>query len=959
MSGRRQSSRRSTRRSTATKTYAEPASDDEDINVLLSDDSEVDSDNESVKEVSPKKTPKSTAKKRGRPKLKKDSSKKKNSKRPKIHLKSSSDDNFEPGNEEEEGEDDDEVIEIEDDDSSIEEIAPRRKRGRPKKGTSPKRSSNSGRDYGPMSERTCPFCKKVFSIVTGLAYHLEHKVCQNNKSSSGRRSICGSIPFPRLKPGEKFETQYGIVKVIKDDRGDKDCHKAKISADFVKTNKRYKSRISKHNIKKEKVHLFVAQEERRRRQDLINHYKKFDKSHLSGTPKKEFATGIWKHYYPHATVDEVLSGIYTKSTKPALQAVEFSNSGENPAEPDASCPNRMVECILVKDERRILYDFDEEGDTRFSKINYALEIVKKSQKSKGRDKSSDDSDKDVHECGLKIFIKRRELGQIYDGNLTRWCCSKCGKTFVSQAGVRSHVASKSCENDKEGFRERREERLIEVDNAITEEGFKAPPWILPPLKAQPGEKKRKRSKQLPGWLQFHPAKSSIYPSVFKFLKLKRGSNNSKFMLKKWDDIGPGRKRQRKSRAKKKTAQAIVSEVNQMFDISKEAIYPGVKEVLFPDVDNLAKRESSSRAASKAASRKVSQMIDSIDIKEEYNDFDNGDDDGDFMPQEFDIDSPLPPLPMAMPQLPTVKMPPAISNSIQLNENHHQPINVSGKPVAKPNPIETTAKASQPPKRVRRRRRTESASNSVAVKPAAPIIVDMRPLVEEVRGGRYPSMKVYNGERLNICFHCKTESDDVLDCEFCVNSEHLECLKSKVNIREPEVDDAFMCHRCLQTVISRRVRAEKRRIEKLNEATKKKEKLGESLAQAKDAAKLKREVTWSQTEFDNYIISYNKCPTGGPGGLICCGACTANYSKLLSDTAKEMEVQTVSGVGREVSELLELLHDAQVRLQQAVDVTNTNSVRRSMIRDGPEDDDDTVQDRNAGFSIMDIFNGGKK
>lgn len=26
--------------------------------------------------------------------------------------------------------------------------------------------------YGPESERTCPFCNKVFSIVTGLAYHV-------------------------------------------------------------------------------------------------------------------------------------------------------------------------------------------------------------------------------------------------------------------------------------------------------------------------------------------------------------------------------------------------------------------------------------------------------------------------------------------------------------------------------------------------------------------------------------------------------------------------------------------------------------------------------------------------------------------------------------------------------------------------------------------------------------------
>ena len=43
----------------------------------------------------------------------------------------------------------------------------------------------------------------------------------------------------------------------------------------------------------------------------------------------------------------------------------------------------------------------------------------------------------------------------------------------------------------------------------------------------------------------------------------------------------------------------------------------------------------------------------------------------------------------------------------------------------------------------------------------------------------------------------------------------------------------------------------------------------------------------------------------------------SYSRWLSETANEMEVQTLSGVGRrEVSELLELLQDAQIRLPEA-------------------------------------------
>ena len=32
--------------------------------------------------------------------------------------------------------------------------------------------TDQNRDYGPEKDRTCPLCKKVFSIVTGLAYHI-------------------------------------------------------------------------------------------------------------------------------------------------------------------------------------------------------------------------------------------------------------------------------------------------------------------------------------------------------------------------------------------------------------------------------------------------------------------------------------------------------------------------------------------------------------------------------------------------------------------------------------------------------------------------------------------------------------------------------------------------------------------------------------------------------------------
>jgi hypothetical protein len=469
--------------------------------------------------------------------------------------------------------------------------------------------------------------------------------------------------------------------------------------------------------------------------------------------------------------------------------------------------------------------------------------------------------------------------------------------------------------------------------------------------------------------------------VFKHLKLKRGSNNSKFMLKKWDAIGPGRKKTRKSRAKRNSVNSVVNQVSRWMDIGNATMYPGVMAALFPE--NAAPQQESGsqsetrrtarRTASKKALEKVLAFtnVDSSDGRvvkdeEDYNpDADGGNfnaDDDDFLPGD---DAVMPPLPMPALPLPSIE---TLQMREPVNKSKDTPSPMNDEPAAQ---IQTNTHTNnetrieneisegekKPPPKKRRKRKKSDAP--LPIKPAGPIIVDTRPLVEEVRAGRYPSMKVYNGEHLNICFFCKTKSDDVFHCEFCANSEHMGCLKSKITILDLEPDDEFMCHRCIQTVLARRARAERRRLEKLNEAkTAAGSSAGLALEQAKNAAALKREVIWSQSEFDQHVSSYSKCPTGGPGGLICCGPCTSSYSRLLSETAKEMEVQTLSGVGREVSELIELLHDAQNRLKQALDVSNGNSIKRSMLSRDQIGEDDAkgafAASSTSLMGIMDIF-----
>lgn len=892
----------------------------------------------------------------------------------------------------------------EDDGSAERPSAGRRKRrGRPSGSRAKSRSSSSNqkRDYGPKSERTCPFCNRVFSIVTGLAYHLEHKVCQKSKPRLSLQSLKEDGPFPILEPGQMFCTRYGVVEVIKDDRAGSDYGNVKIDDQFKDEKKRHQRRKEKIANRRQKVYQFIAKKTRQRRNILMQHYLQYrnlseNNSHqnprLQQMTGEEYAQKVWKEYYSVATPNEILSGIYKKSLAIPLLRVDHPDEvGVDPSEPEASYPDRIVECVLVEDERKVVCDLDNEGDGRLSQVDVSKSLVtkmkmiveaKKTQKSCVRDE--EDCDKRLL-GSTKLYLKRRDLVEPYNPHLSLYYCKTCGKKFHSRTGCKTHVEQNSCVKDGEAFSENRMARWMDAEETVEGE-LKPPPWILPPLEAAPGDMKRKRCKVLPGWIVFHPDKSSIYPQVFKHLKFKRGSNNSKFMQKKWDAIGPGRKKMRKSRAKNPTPSTVVSQVNNWMDMKDEPVNTSVIGTSFPQKQELEPRSSSREASRKANDRVLTclereRMDTSADVEmdDEFQPADqeykpeedptiefHHDDGDDFFPQgTYDAEISMPPLPVPVNveanqsmqplcTMPENEVPKIRENVSPITLTTKESISIDGKDDKHDDSNNDGER--EPPKKRRKKRTTDT---SMTPKPSEPVVIDIRPLVEEVRAGRYPSMKVYNGEHLDICFLCKTPGEDVYHCEFCVNSEHLNCVKSKVTIQDPDPDDDFMCHRCIQTVLARRARAEKRRLEKLNEAMKENgvSSHGISLEQAKNAAKLKREVIWSQSEFDSHIMSYSKCPNGGPGGLICCGPCTASYSRLLSETAKEMEVQTLSGIGREVSELLELLHDAQVRLKEAVDISNSNDIRRDMIRDPSEDKDGLLgyPHTSGWMGVMDILN----
>jgi len=242
--------------------------------------------------------------------------------------------------------------------------------------------------------------------------------------------------------------------------------------------------------------------------------------------------------------------------------------------------------------------------------------------------------------------------------------------------------------------------------------------------------------------------------------------------------------------------------------------------------------------------------------------------------------------------------------------------------------------------------------------AKQIVVDIMVLVEEIDTGRYPSIKRYTGKHQDDCVICKNRHGILYCCEFCKNVCHLECLRERVTIRNPEPDDDFMCHSCILKIIARRSRAEKRRRMKRDSAF---GKAGRnpaisaapnlsalSIASTTNSSSLKSEeqsygaiplpkLNDSEVQSFRSDLGVEPCPIGGPGGLTCCEICSKSYSQVLADVSNEMEIQIVSMMGREVSEMIELLKDAQLRAQQAVDLSHENEARR-MLLDEEEDSD---------------------
>jgi hypothetical protein len=143
---------------------------------------------------------------------------------------------------------------------------------------------------------------------------------------------------------------------------------------------------------------------------------------------------------------------------------------------------------------------------------------------------------------------------------------------------------------------------------------------------------------------------------------------------------------------------------------------------------------------------------------------------------------------------------------------------------------------------------------------------------------------------------------LIPCDFCQQVEHFSCAQTKFILKTPEPGDDFMCHNCIGIVSARRLRAEKRRLEKMhsNEETAFMPSLEQRYSNA-DPAKYKE------------------------------------LQVLTSGVVRDREFECVAAQGCRLDELAVLLRDAKARLSLRLDVMSMNQTRQNLIETIYNDD----------------------
>jgi len=532
-------------------------------------------------------------------------------------------------------------------------------------------------------------------------------------------------PLEVLVTGSQFVTSYGVVEVVKDDRATPTA--AAIPSKMQELVKTWRGSQAKQEVQVHKQMAMVAVQSLLRRSALNEAYES----------KQVNQQTVWKAYF--GCDPRTIPASARKIPIALPQPVKA-----DPSLPIDSHPYRMVECVLISDER-----------ARILGLTVELPKVNASQGT----------------TGTRLFLQRRLLVDPYIVDAPVYICKDCGRIFGSQPGCKYHTKEAVCRTKAE----KKLEALTQMRAAIEERFQNA--RSKPSLKAAPryASKRATPSEMLPAGRKKGRKLSSaaMYPSVLRSLDFKLVANHPLTVtVSAFNDKRPGKKALRKeavgrvapkikvtadkSSAKNIPKQKVVEmSVRRpaMSSIPKSSVADWSARTVDGDDGNAADEDEGHLVNPETTIRELTAKLWSEKAAML----------GAFYPSAFKALKFRKPTPI----IPPVDVPSYVP---------HAPVSIAvqNRPV------------------VKRRRKTTKIPAPPANKPLPPII-DVRVLAGEVESGRYPSVKriADDAEHQDSCYICKA-TGALICCDFCTKAVHFGCMRTKFTLPYPEPKDDFMC-----------------------------------------------------------------------------------------------------------------------------------------------------------------------
>ncbi|CAB9524669.1 expressed unknown protein [Seminavis robusta] len=744
-------------------------------------------------------------------------------------------------------------------------------------------AKKSKRFRGQKDDRTCPKCKRVFTSVLGKDYHCANRVCEQKQKGESKE-----MPFPTLDPGTEFITrEFGVVRVIKDDRVTPTVASSldKKAQDKYRWWKNQKSRLDgrrREQYFSSTVHSLARR--KRLGQLYLEELKPKPPPHTVKRTVVEddnrLQREIWK--------------IYTGTTEIGSQPQEGASRifprigpenppGEHPLEPEGSHPDRIVECIQIPDRRKCIeVEGLEETESEDDEPN-------KKKTKRGFRQVEREVELDTTIKPMKLFLKRRLLTERYVEGGTRYRCVDCGRVFASIVGCKYHVTTYACHrpstrSQQKSLSRKEVEEAYEQSVEVLMERQENPalsnetdPAIRHELGLVEGARCMSQS-TLGQELGTHARLSSDVVGLLPPRNV-RGQYSQK-------KSGP----KRKWLPKKKREWAFYPQVWRSLGfkvVPKKPRAPGVscfKKKKLPPLTGFpnAQLQTKIQDAHELQMKMKSLAEELVELNSESL--------GAYYPGVWKV------LRFRKPSSKPFYVQRA-KKEVDSEEEDDDDDEEMELPALR-------AKRPQPP--------PEFVPQPPPFAYGPPVIIDVSVLASEVDSGRYPSMNRNNinseepsrndeedeipGENKHEdeCYICRDSRGILYLCDFCNRVNHLLCIRTRFLVKEPEPHDDFMCNKCIQYILQRRRRAEKRRQRRNGE-----------LPPSANA------TTTSASANDN---TEEKAPEASEA------AC--------SESLPVTEFDILAKKNQSVDQIVELLKDAQARLQLLVETSKINDFRRS-------------------------------